>query len=199
MVQHPETMNFVEVMQNASAASSSDIVYAVDENGNQVAVGLLIPTGFQQVSAEDNSPLVAAEEECHSSQEGVALAGKVIKEEKAEIGLTDEASTESDRNQREKNLGLIKTYKRRSTSKKTLRDMKAQMEKKVKERLMQKISSRSMKSISQRRKKGVLTMRKRRNCRKNYDKTYKVPSSVSRQYLPSIIYFHISLFFIQLW
>ena len=178
---------FLELVQNATTNQPGEIVYALDEAGNQVAVGLLIPGAFQEVSAVEgsgNSDYIAAEEECASTNVAVAVSGQVVKNENSDV-ISYQPNLEEIC--QEKNRSVIKTYKPRKNSKKTLKQIRLQIEKQHKERKRNKKQS-TLKDDAVRKKKWQVSKGRKKSRRKFKtvpDRMYKVPSSVRRQYLAS--------------
>ena len=120
---HYGSVNFSEVVQEVASTMGSELVYAYDEEGKQVAVGLLVPGPLEKIDAEDtpsNYPWIAAEEVCPGVEVGVELQSKDVKDENP--------CTHDDLKKWPKLSGLVKTYKSKKVNRKTLKQMRANLD-----------------------------------------------------------------------
>ena len=172
--------NFISEVQNACNSERGEIVCAYDDNGNQVAVGLLLLGPFQEINHADNvesSEWIAAEEECMMNEVSTSLSPPVVKEENQDITDTFVCDDSS-----KKSSLVIKTYKRRNNSKKTLRQIKMEMKKK--DSVKKLAAGRATKISAVKSKSAIKKLTRKIRRRRKLDKSYKCPSSVVKEKLP---------------
>ena len=168
--------DFVEAVNNvAASSSSSEVVYAFDSEGNEVAIGLLVSGPFEEVSpnhSSGNCQWIAAEEECGSAEVVAEKPVPLVKEEM----IAKERST--------KPASVVRTCQKKNFSKKTLKQLKAQLDAAHKKARDKKFSGSSKGIGKQRRKKCTVKICKNFIQKKTIDRLYKAPSSVRKCSLP---------------
>ena len=167
-------------MENVANSTAGELVYAYDEEGKEVAVGLLISGSFNPIDEGENNPnnpWIAAQEECASNEAGPALTTEMVKTEKADDldGYTDSAKLPGDK--KKKQSSVIKTYKSRSNLKKTLRQIRMQIQQKQKKNV-QKIAQRKMVPNNI---KIAISKRIGKGRKRILDRVYKSPHFVRKQ------------------
>ena len=158
-----EDKKVVETFQSAATSSGSDLVYAVDENGQQIALGIVFDGPFepQAISSPREASWLGGEEVCVTSERpevnedyNINCEVKEEKEDSAEI------KAEDFRSKNENSLSeAVKVYKIGPKSKKTLSQMKnfIEMKRKLSDIKTKKCLSKAQKKIKQTTKKGKLS------------------------------------------
>ena len=164
---------FVEAVNNVAASSScSEVVYALDSDGKEVAIGLLVSGPFEEVNGGNsttNCQWIAAQEECGSGEAVPEIASTPMKQEPL------------DKKPSRKFSSVVKTYKKKNVSKKTLKQLKAQLDAARKKGDKKNFSGNS---------RGLAEGKKHHLARKKFvqkritDKLYNPPSAIRKLPLP---------------
>ena len=179
----PQTSMFVDLAEK----SNGEIVFAVDEHGNKIAVGVILKEDFanndvpvskhQYTNCEDEDqfPWLAAEEECVS----MSTADQEFRSKDDEIFnvaqvTCDKANVHDKMKSKE---FIIKVYKVSKAARKTLRKMKLpHLQKKT---IIQKFASRKAKNVEIIGNKMIESTKKRKkNRRLKVDKAFPMPQSI---------------------
>ena len=161
--------DFTQVLSNVAMPGNSEIVYAFDKDGKQVAVGLIVDGKFNEDDVcgdNGNIEWVGAQEEC------VDTACVDLDQVKYEsVNECPEKITG------EKTSSVVKIYKSRKHSRKTLKEVKLQVTAHQKMRNSSKgpILKSAKPKGSSRPKHIVMPVKRRRKV--NVDKAYRPPAS----------------------
>ena len=163
-------------MKDFADSSQSEMIYAVDEYGNEVALGILIQGPFTDGNEKEeecfgvidphecnNSHWVAAEEECVSSN--TQSVQNEIKTEVAESNLVEEHSSHKS--------DAIKVYKVDRAARKTLKKWKIDVRGQKEERKTLKV----LKKVKKCSTMPQIQLMKKKAQRNKSDKAFPIPTS----------------------
>ena len=173
-------LNTAELFENTAKSYNSEVIYAYDDDGKQLAIGLVLDgpldkekivetdeNGDVQYPTENSDVMhpkmdwVAAEEVCTSTQ---------VENTATNIGLKEEADVKVGKVKRSE---MVKVYKRKQGNKKTVKTLKMQLE--AVRRKLQKAESSKKKKVfrSKRNKDDGVTQRKHTTTGPGQDKAYR--------------------------
>ena len=189
---------FGEALEKVAAnSSSSKMVYAYDNAGNQVALGLIVDGSFDDYESgisrcpkineeyfaipENEINWVGANEECVVT---CGDQGQFVKNELPEDSSPDTLSGSTKKQQ----LGVVKIYKSRKTSRKTLNEIKRNLQAERKNK--KQIQNRSLKlkvklKATMHGQQKKMQKSRRKKSKKKIDAAYRPPTSVKHLGLQS--------------
>ena len=174
---------FAEAVEKVAKKTGTEVVYAYDDEGEEVTVGLLLDgpfQGFVEDCSNSNLDWIAAEKECPSVEVGVEVESSLVKGENV--------SAVVDTKKWPHISSLVKMYKSKKPLRKTLKQIKENLDAARKENVKKKCFGKSKKVVTNHFKGFGGKKRKKAVRKKTTDRAYKVPASIRNAILKRNLY-----------
>ena len=172
-----ETDSNVKVFEAAASSSNSELLYAYDANGNQVAIGLIYDGKFDAPENGDESEFHG-----NSASECIGIQEECVTTEMQENYVGDSIEPEA-KNEAEEDSTTVRVYKQGNKSGKKLMDIKRKLAKlrQARNESQRTVQKKSLVEYSKR----CQVQRKRKVKTRTDDKAYKPSGNFGKMKLQS--------------